>query len=101
MGSYDGAGVCKLVGTFIYQDWETSLAKKNTGLFRDDRLKVLRNMNARRADKMRTIIIKIFKEVGYQLEIKTNFKKVEFLEVTLNLITGLYTPYKKPDDNLL
>ena len=58
-------------------------------------------MNARRADKMRTIIIKIFKEVGYQLEIKTNFKKVEFLEVTLNLITGLYTPYKKPDDNLL
>ena len=77
------------------------MAKKNTGLFRDDRLKVLRNMNARRADKMRTIIIKIFKEVGYQLEIKTNFKKVEFLEVTLNLITGLYTPYKKPDDNLL
>ena len=58
-------------------------------------------MNARRADKMRTIIIKIFKEVGYQLEIKTNFKKAEFLEVTLNLITGLYTPYKKPDDNLL
>ena len=77
------------------------MAKKNTGLFRDDRFKVLRNMNARRADKMRTIIIKIFKEVGYQLEIKTNFKKVEFLEVTLNLITGLYTPYKKPDDNLL
>ena len=51
------------------------MAKKNTGLFCDDRLKFLRNMNARRADKMRTIIIKIFKEVGYQLEIKTNFKK--------------------------
>ena len=65
------------------------MAKKNTGLFRDDRLKVLRNMNARRADKMRTIIIKIFKEVGYQLEIKTNFKKVEFLDVTFNLITDL------------
>ena len=65
------------------------MAKKNTGLFRDDGLKVLRNMNARRADKMRTIIIKIFKEVGYQLEIKTNFKKVEFLDVTFNLITDL------------
>ena len=58
-------------------------------------------MNARRACKMRTIIIKIFKEVGYQLEIKTNFKKVEFLDVTFNLITGLYAPYKKPNDNLL
>ena len=65
------------------------MAKKNTGLFRDDGLKVLRNMNARRACKMRTIIIKIFKEVGYQLEIKTNFKKVEFLDVTFNLITDL------------
>ena len=29
--------------------------------------KVLRNMNARGTDKMRKIIIKIFKEVGFQL----------------------------------
>ena len=32
---------------------------------------------------------------------KTNLKKVEFLGVTLKLITGLYTTYKKPNDNLL
>ena len=43
----------------------------------------------------------MFKEVGLQLEIKTNLKKESFLEVTFNLITGLYTPYKKPNDNLL
>ena len=43
----------------------------------------------------------MFKEVGLKLEIKTNLKKVSFLEVTFNLITGLYTPYKKPNDNLL
>ena len=43
----------------------------------------------------------MFKEVGFQLKIKTNLKKVEFLDVTFNLITGLYTPYKKPNDNLL
>ena len=43
----------------------------------------------------------MFKEVGFQLEIKSNLKKVEFLDVTFNLITGLYTPYKIPNDNLL
>ena len=45
--------------------------------------------------------MKMFKEVELQLEIKTNLKKVEFLDVTFNLITGLCTPYKKPNDNLL
>ena len=44
---------------------------------------------------------KKFKEVGSQLEIKSNIKKVEFLDVTFNLITGLYTPYQKLNDNLL
>ena len=51
-------------------------------------------------DKMRKIIIKLFKE-GFQLEIKSNLKKVEFFDVMLNLITDLYTPYKKPNNNLL
>ena len=43
----------------------------------------------------------MFKDIGFQLEIKTNLKKVEFLDVKFNLITGLYTPYEKPNDNLL
>ena len=52
-------------------------------------------------DKIRKIIIKIFKNLGFQLVIKTNLKQVEFLNITFNLITGLYTPYKKPNGNLL
>ena len=40
-------------------------------------------------------------KVRSQLEIKTNFKKVEFLNVTFNWVTGLDTPYKKPNYNLL
>ena len=43
----------------------------------------------------------MFKEVGFQLEIKSNLKKVEFLDVMFNLITGLYTPYNKSNDDLL
>ena len=43
----------------------------------------------------------MFKDIGFQLEIKTDLKQVEFLEVTFNLITDLHTPDKKPNDNLL
>ena len=58
-------------------------------------------MDAWGTDKMRKIIMKMFKKVGFKLEIKSKLKKVEFLDVTFNLITSLYTPYKKPNDNLL
>ena len=101
MGSYDGAKVCKLVSIFILSKLGNIIGKKNTGLYRDDGLAVLRNMNARRTDKMRKIIIKMFKEVGFQPEIESNLKKIEFLDVTFSLITNLYTAYKKPNDNLL
>ena len=40
-------------------------------------------------------------KVRFQLEIKTNFKKVEFFNVTFNWVTGLDTPYKKANYNLL
>ena len=43
----------------------------------------------------------MFKDIVFQLEIKTNVKQIEFLDVTFNLIIGLYIPYKKPNDNLL
>ena len=58
MGSYDGAEVCELVGTFILSKLENIIGKKNIGLYRDDGLVVLRNMNARGIDKTRKIIIK-------------------------------------------
>ena len=101
MDSYDGAEVCELVGMFILSKLGNIICEKNTGLYRDDVLVVLRNMNARGICKIKKIIIKMIKDVGFQLEIKTNLKQVEFLDVTFNMITGLYTPYKKPNDNLL
>ena len=90
-GSYDGAEVCELVGTFISSKLGNIIGKKNTSLYRDDGLVVLRNTNAHEIDKIRKIIIKMFRDIGFQLEIKTNLKQVEFLYVTFNLITSLYT----------
>ena len=41
------------------------------------------------------------KDLGFQTEIETNLKEVIFLDVTFNLNSGLYKPYKKSNDQLL
>ena len=75
--------------------------KCDTGLYRDDGLLILRNANDRKADNTRKEIVKMFKDIGFQIEIQTNLKIVNFLDITLDLNTNTYRPYKKPNDTLL
>ena len=49
---------------------------------------------------MRKNIIKIFKGTGFAIDIETNLKIVDFLDITFNLNNGTYRPYKKPNDLL-
>ena len=44
----------------------------------------MRNKNGR----IRKEVIKIFKEIGFKTEIKTNLKVVDFLNITFNLSNG-------------
>ena len=62
---------------------------------------ILRNANGQKTDKTRKYIIKVMKGLGFQIEIKTNLKEVNFLDATFNLNSGLYKPYEKPNDHLL
>ena len=43
MGSFEGAGICGLVGLYIQSKVEKILPKSNFGLYRDDGLTLLRN----------------------------------------------------------
>ena len=52
-------------------------------------------------DRARKNVIKIFKEVGFKIEIQTHLKIVNFLDVTFNLASGTYRPYKKANESLL
>ena len=61
MGIYDGAEVCKLLDRFISPKLGNIIDKKNTSIYRDDRLVILKNMNARGIEKNRKIITKMFK----------------------------------------
>ena len=101
MGSYDGAEVCELVGVYILCLLVNRVDKEDTGLYRDDGLIIVRNLTGPQTDKTRKDIIKIFKEIGFKIEIKTNLKQVDFLDVTFNLNNSTYQPYKKEDNQLL
>ena len=101
MGSNDGAEVCELVGLYILSLLSNSIDPNIVGLYRDDGLILLRNVNGQQTDKQRKNIIKIFKSIGFKIEIITNLTEVNFLDVTFNLLNGTYRPYKKPNDNLI
>ena len=101
MGSYDGAEVCELVGLFILSKLNNKIHKEDSGLYRDDGLFILRKTSGKHADAIRKDIIKMFKDMGFQIDIQCNLTQVDFLDVTFNLSTATYHPFKKENDKLL
>ena len=101
MGSYDGAEVCELVGLYILYKLTSAYPNGNIGLYRDDGLAVFKNMSARSLDKTRKDFSKILGELGLHITAQSNLKIVNHLDVTLNLSTGKFFPYRKPDNHPL
>ena len=98
MESYDGAEICEFVGLFVLDQLKKIVPRQNIGLYRDDGLAAIESTIGPKADKTRKDIIEIFKTIGLKITIEANLKAVDFLDVTLNLDTGLYQPYRKPND---
>ena len=101
MGSFDGTEICELVRLYIQSNLENILPKINFGLYRGDGIILLRNLNGQKMDKKRKTTINFFKDIGFSIDIQTNLKEEDFLDVTLNLQNGTYHPYKKTNDKLL
>ena len=94
MGSYDGAEVCELVGSYILSILSNKFGDA-IGLYRDDGLAVF-NQRQQEIEKIKKEIAKVFKEQQLKVIIKANMKQVDFLDVTFNLESGEYWPYNKP-----
>ena len=69
----------------------------NVGLYRDDSLAIT-NKPPRAVENMKKEMCRIFKDNGLNITIKANKKVVDFVIITLDLRTGNYKPYKKPND---
>ena len=93
MGAFHGAQIYELVGLSQLR----RLPNFQTILYRDDGLAVT-SSTPRQQEKLRQEIIKIFGEHEMKITIDINLVRVDYLDVTLDLETGLFKPYRKPGD---
>ena len=101
MGSYDGAEVCELVGTFMLVQLFQVIDKKDIGLYRDDGLGIMRRLGGPEMERRKKKIIQFFKEQGLKITIQVNLHKVDYLDVEFNLKNNSFKPYRKPDNTPL
>ena len=94
MGSFDSAEVTDLVGLYLLSKLQR--LGVIVGLYRDDGL-ALSPLNPSDTDDVKKKICEIFGDHGLSVTIKANLKVVDYLDVTLDLMTGLHRPYIKPN----
>ena len=99
MGAFHGAQACELVGLFMLDKLQ-ALQNFETIIYRDDGLAVT-SSTPRQQEKLKQEIIRIFGEQGMKITIEINLRRVDYLDVTLDLDTELYKPYRKPGDKPL
>ena len=56
------------------------------------------NKSARQTEMIKKEICKIFKKNNLKVTIEANHKTVNFVDVTINVATGEYKPYIKPNN---
>ena len=90
MGYFDGAEVCKLIGTYILSQLNTVFENENVGLSRDNGVQIFRNLSGPEIERKRKAILRVFKECGLSTTTRANLKVGNFLNIQLGLINGTY-----------
>ena len=101
MGSYNGAELCEFIGIYLLSQLCTIISKNDFRLYRDRGLMMQKYINGQQKDQLRKKIMKTFKETGFKIDIETNLKVVNFLDMTFNLMNDSCKPYKKSNNTLL
>ena len=70
MGCYDGAEICELIGTYLLYQINNVISKENIGLYRDDELRILRNMSGPEVERKKKDLIRILKVMNCLLQLK-------------------------------
>ena len=99
MGGYHGAEICDLVGLFLLSQLVDIIPSPLIGLYRDDGLTVSR-ATPRQIENMKKKICQVFTKNGLRITTEANAKSVNFLDINLDLRTGMYKPYTKGTQTL-
>ena len=102
MGAYHGAEACELVGLYLLQQLVDKgyFPKGPVGLYRNDGLAVVQ-LSGKGAEDLSKEISKLFKAMGLKLTYEVNNTTTDFLDVKMDLKSGEYKPFMKPNDHPL
>ena len=95
MGFFDGAECCEIVGLFLLE--EIKSLGLDSGLYRDDGLMVT-DLPPREVEKIKKKLSGIFRNQNLEIVIEANKKKVEFLDIYMDLEKEEFGPFRKPGD---
>ena len=99
MGGYDSSQIADLVGLYILNMLTRIISHQQAGLYHDDGLIYIPNSNGPLSSSIQKRIIRAFKFWGFRMEISSNIKIVNFLDVTLDLSNNSYKPFIKTNQN--
>ena len=98
MGAYDGGECCDICVLYLLSQLQH--LNINIGAYKDDWLGVS-SQTSRCTEKTRQELDRIFRANGLTLDfVAVNKKSVNFLDITLNLETGLFEPYMKENNQI-
>ena len=69
----------------------------NHGLYRDDGLIIVDKSTPRKCDGIRKKLYKLFDDFGFRLDVTTDLKITDYLDITLNLYSGTVSPFRKKE----
>jgi hypothetical protein len=95
MGGRDSAQISDIVGLYILDCIGRVVEQEQAGLYRDDGLMVIPDSNGPKTCNIHKKIQKVFKHIGFKVDISSNVRSANYLDVTFNLADGSYKPFSK------
>ena len=92
--------MCELVGLYLLNLLTNKFGKHNISVNRDDGL-CFQNISGLDSDKKERKKCKIFKENSLNIAAECNLAITNFLDVTFDLKSGTYYPYRKQNNEIL
>ena len=96
MGSNDGAEIAEIVGLFLLNGIKRYIKKDDSGLYRDDFISVV-NISGPQIERLRKNLFNFFGQYNLKVTIEANIKCTDFLDISMDLETGIHRPYRKDD----
>ena len=101
MGAYDACEVCELIGLYILHKIATNFPEVICGLYRDDGLSAINHLPGPELCRLKKKLKALLKTLGLDSTFEKISKTSDYLDISFNLETASYKPYRKPNDKTL